>query len=100
MNLDDLNFKVKELVQFGAYAITATLLFANQNSSIDRLAERIIDQKKALEVMQTENKGTSKENQLMFQNIQNQTNLNTQQIQLLKQDVLRITEGYYQQRRP
>lgn len=87
MTWSELNFKTKDVILIAAYAVTLTIAVLTIKADTGNSMRDISDLKGQIKEMQQENKGSSKENQVFLQNMQNQINANTQQILLLKQEV-------------
>lgn len=84
---EGISFKPKDVIQYVVYAITLAVFFMGQNASVNRLTEKVKDTEVKINEMRAEDKGMSKENTLLFQNMQNQINSNTTDILLLRQEI-------------
>jgi archaellum component FlaC len=88
MSLEDLNIKIKDVVQLAIYIIGGTMFFIGISNKVDSL-------EKAVNEIKSEKKEVSNDDKLIKQQLQNQINATSLQVELLKQDVQMIKEGYY-----
>lgn len=95
MDWANLNFKGKDVIMFIIYAVTLAFGVAGVRSSLERQGEKIEEMQSQIIELKSDGKGTVKENQVFLQNLQNQISINATQIQLLKQDVQMLKEGYF-----
>ncbi len=88
MSLENLNIKIKDVLQLAIYIIGGTMFFIGISNKVDSLEQ-------AVHEMKSEKKEISNDDKLVKQQLQNQINATSLQVELLKQDVRMIKEGYY-----
>lgn len=90
MDWTNLNFKAKDVLIFLVYVITAAFFVSRMQSSVERLSDKTLDLSTEFKEFKDESKIGGKEYEVLIQNIQNQVNLNSTQIMLLKQDMEQV----------
>ena len=91
MNWNDVQFKAKDIIQFLVYIIIGVWGLSSFKNSIETIVQRQGDQITVLQSqiseLKTDGKGSSKENQMFLQSIQNQVNATSTQLMVLDQRV-------------
>lgn len=87
MDWSNLNFRAKDVLAFLIYVITAAFFVSRIQISVERQSDKIENISTQFEDFKQETKNGGKDYQALFQNFQNQINLNTTQIMLVKQQV-------------
>ena len=94
MNLENINFRSKDVIQFAIYIVSITVLFLSLSSKVDNLAI-------AFEEFKTDKKETSFENKSSTVIIQNElktlnirAELNRQNIEIMKSDIEMLKAQY------
>ena len=94
MNLDNINFRAKDVIQFGVYIISLTVLFLSLSSKVDNLAEAVAE----LKYDKKETNGESKVSNSLIQNdlkaLNVQAELNRQNIEIMKIDIEMLKSQY------
>lgn len=87
MNLENINFKAKDVVQFGIYIFSAVVLFTTLSSKVDSLTEAVKELKEDRKEFSGENKISNQmiQNELKALNIR--AELNRQSIEIIKADI-------------
>lgn len=88
MSLDNLRISIKDVIQLAIYVIGGTVFFISINNKVDLAISAISE-------MKSEKKEMTLDDKAFKQQIQNQINANSLQIQLMKQDIDIIKQGYY-----
>lgn len=88
MSWESLKFGIKDFITAGFYLVTATIFVISIRDKVTLLTE-------AVNEIKTERKESFNEDKVYRQNIQNQVNANSLQIQLMKQDIEMIKQGFY-----
>ena len=87
MNLDNINFKAKDVIQFCVYIISLTVLFISLSSKVDNLANAVDE----LKYDKKEVSGESKASNVIIQNdlkaLSIRAELNRQNIEIMKSDI-------------
>ena len=94
MDLDETKFKAKDVIQFGIYIITATVLFISLMSKVDNLTESVSE----LKIDRKEYSGESKSYNSLIQNelktLSIRAELNRQNIEIIKSDIEMLKMQY------
>ena len=87
MNLDNVNFRAKDVVQFCVYIVSLTVLFLSLSAKVDKVTD-------AVEELKVDKKDFSGEHKVSNSLIQNdlkslnvQAELNRQNIEIIKSDI-------------
>lgn len=88
MSWESLKFGVKDFITAAFYLVTATIFVIS-------IRDKVVDLTDAVNEIKTERKESFNEDKVYRQNIQNQVNANSLQIQLMKQDIEMIKQGFY-----
>lgn len=86
MSWQDAKFTIKDIIQYTVLVTSTVLMYSslkNGQSNNEISIKQMID---VVKEMQQDNKEKSKDGTVINQNLQNQVNVNTQQIQLLRQE--------------
>lgn len=98
MNLETINFKAKDVVQFCVYIISLTVLFLSLSAKVDNLALCVAD----LKSDKKEFSGESKASNVIIQNdikaLTVRAELNRQNIEIIKNDI-EVLKIQYQNKR-
>ena len=83
------NWKItaKEVTQWGIYLISAIIFFTTLNAKVDSVTE-------TMKELKQDRKEEVNKASIEYQALKNQINLQTQQIELIKQDISYMKERY------
>ena len=93
MDWSNLQFKAKDLILFFGYIIAGVIFITKITNSIERQGYKLTDLQAQVLELKNEGKGSTKENLIFLQTLQNQVNLSNTQIRLLEQRVDMIERG-------
>lgn len=89
----ELKITAKDAITYAAYLITLVLFFSSQSSKLDAVARK-------QDEMSLDQKEAKNESKVTIQNMQNQINSNSLQINLIQKDLQMIKDGFYGMKRP
>lgn len=94
MNLENINFRSKDVIQFAIYIISITVLFLSLSSKVDNLAIAFDEFKTDKKESTFENKSSNViiQNELKTLNIR--AELNRQNIEIMKSDIEMLKAQY------
>lgn len=84
---DDAKFTIKDIIHYTVVVATAVLMYSSLKNGQEKNENALRTMTDVVRDIQAENKEQRKDGSISSQNLQNQVNLNTQQILLLKQEV-------------
>ena len=88
MSWENFKFGAKDVISALFYVITATIFVSSILNKVEALTVAVND-------IKSERKEAYTDDKAIKQNMQNQINANSLQIQLMKQDIEMIKQGYY-----
>ena len=94
MNLENINFRSKDVIQFAIYIVSITVLFLSLSSKVDNLAIAFEEFKTDKKESTFENKSSNViiQNELKTLNIR--AELNRQNIEIMKSDIEMLKAQY------
>ena len=87
MDLENLNFRAKDIVSFLVYIIPATFFVATINAKVDKVADAIVELQMDRKDTSSESKTSGYITQNDIKALQIRAELNRQSIEILKMDI-------------
>ncbi|MBC7493399.1 MAG: hypothetical protein H7221_00220 [Flavobacterium sp.] len=97
MDLDNLNFKAKDVIQFSVYIISLSVFFLSMSAKVDKVAEAVVELKFDRKEATSEGKAASFINQNDIKALTIRAELNRQNIEIMKNDI-EILKSQYRDR--
>lgn len=87
MELDNLNFKAKDVIQYSAYIISLTVFFLSMSAKVDKVTDAVEELKIEKRESSGENKASSFITQNDIKSLTIRAELNRQSIEIMKNDL-------------
>ena len=87
MNLENINFRAKDVIQFCVYIVSLTVLFLSLSSKVDNLADAVAELKDDKKETSGENKAEKFITQNDIKALTIRAELNRQNIEIMKSDI-------------
>lgn len=94
MDLENLNFKTKDIISFLVYIIPATFFVATINTKVDKVSDAIIEMKIDKRDILSESKSSNFITQNDIKALQLRAELNRQNIEIMKNDIEILKRQY------
>ena len=94
MNLENINFRAKDVIQFCVYIVSLTVLFLSLSSKVDNLAEAVAELKDDKKEFSGEHKVSNSLIQNDLKSLNVQAELNRQNIEIMKSDIEMLKMQY------
>lgn len=92
MLFENVKLTLKDAISYGVYLITLVGFLSSLSSKVDQVIRQQEEDKMASKELKSDYK-------IFMQNIQNQVNSNSLQINLIQKDIQMMKDGYYGKRR-
>ena len=87
MNLENINFRAKDVIQFCVYIVSLTVLFLSLSSKVDNLADAVSELKDDKKEFSGEHKASNSIIQSDLKTLNIRAELNRQNIEIMKSDI-------------
>jgi len=94
MDLENLNFKAKDLISFAVYIISLSVYFLSMNAKVDRVTEAVDELKTEKREVSSESKASSFITQNDIKALTIRAELNRQNIEIIKSDIEMLKMHY------
>lgn len=91
----DMQFRGKDVIQLIIYAVTLSIFFLSIKADTAANMKAMENLQQQVEELKQDKQGSNKDQQALYQNMQNQINANTTQILLIKQDYEIFKQQFY-----
>ena len=92
MDLENVNFKAKDVIQFSIYLISATFFFLSMSAKVDKVTDAVQELKNDKKEFSIENKANILINQNDIKALTIRAELNRQNIEIIKSDIENLKE--------
>ena len=94
MDLENVNFKAKDVIQFGIYLISAVIFFISMSAKVDKVSDAVEELKSDRKEASGETRTSGFITQNDIKALQIRAELNRQNIEVLKADVEMLKAQY------